>query len=356
MRDMKKMAAVILAASMTASLTACGGAEKETTAAAASAAVTEAAAEAETEAAAEGKTYKVALCLSGASNDMGWCQVAYEGLLSLEENYGCEIAYTENLTPDDIEAAFADYAANGYDVVIGHGYEFGDPAMEVASQYPDVKFIVTEGEVSADNVASYVTDCEEGGYVMGMLAAAMSETGKVGYVGPIQGASLVKIMNGFEDGAKEINPDIEVMTAWTGSFTDVALGKEAAQAMIDNGADVIGHCANESGNGCITAAKEAGVYATGDSYDQNSLAPETVLSSSMYHISHVVELAFEDVLNGEYAGGIYHFGMADDAVSIVDYHGLADKIPAEVKEMIETRVAEIKAGEFDVICDEQVRQ
>lgn len=356
MRDMKKMAAVILAASMTASLTACGGAEKETTAAAASAAVTEAAAEAETEAAAEGKTYKVALCLSGASNDMGWCQVAYEGLLSLEENYGCEIAYTENLTPDDIEAAFADYAANGYDVVIGHGYEFGDPAMEVASQYPDVKFIVTEGEVSADNVASYVTDCEEGGYVMGMLAAAMSETGKVGYVGPIQGASLVKIMNGFEDGAKEINPDIEVMTAWTGSFTDVALGKEAAQAMIDNGADVIGHCANESGNGCITAAKEAGVYATGDSYDQNSLAPETVLSSSMYHISHVVELAFEDVLNGEYAGGIYHFGMADDAVSIADYHGLADKIPAEVKEMIETRVAEIKAGEFDVICDEQVRQ
>ena len=300
MRDMKKMAAVILAASMTASLTACGGAEKETTAAAASAAVTEAAAEAETEAAAEGKTYKVALCLSGASNDMGWCQVAYEGLLSLEENYGCEIAYTENLTPDDIEAAFADYAANGYDVVIGHGYEFGDPAM--------------------------------------------------------QGASLVKIMNGFEDGAKEINPDIEVMTAWTGSFTDVALGKEAAQAMIDNGADVIGHCANESGNGCITAAKEAGVYATGDSYDQNSLAPETVLSSSMYHISHVVELAFEDVLNGEYAGGIYHFGMADDAVSIADYHGLADKIPAEVKEMIETRVAEIKAGEFDAICDEQVRQ
>ncbi|MGN0157928.1 MAG: BMP family protein [Brotaphodocola sp.] len=361
MRDMKKMAAVILAASMTASLTACGGAAKETTAAA-TAAESKAEAVGETEAAAEetkaeeGKTYKVAMCLSGASNDMGWCQVAYEGLLSLEKNYGCEIAYTENLTPDDIEAAFADYAANGYDVVIGHGYEFGDPAIEVASQYPDVKFIVTEGSVSADNVASYVTDCEEGGYVMGMLAAAMSETGKVGYVGPIQGASLVKIMNGFEDGAKEVNPDIEVMTAWTGSFTDVALGKEAAQAMIDNGADVIGHCANESGNGCITAAKEAGVYATGDSYDQNALAPETVLSSSVYHIPHVVELAFEDVLNGEYAGGIYHFGMADDAVSIADYHALDEKIPAEVKEMIEKRVDEIKSGEFDVICDEQVRQ
>ena len=100
---------------------------------------------------ADGKTYKVALCLSGAANDMGWCQSAYDGLKLLEADYGCEVTYTENLTPDDIEAAFADYAASGYDVVIGHGYEFGDPAVDVAEQYPDTKFIVTEGEVSADN-------------------------------------------------------------------------------------------------------------------------------------------------------------------------------------------------------------
>ena len=131
---------------------------------------------------ADGKTYKVALCLSGAANDMGWCQSAYDGLKLLEADYGCEVTYTENLTPDDIEAAFADYAASGYDVVIGHGYEFGDPAVDVAEQYPDTKFIVTEGEVSADNVASYVSKCEEGGYIMGMLAAGLSESGKVSYI------------------------------------------------------------------------------------------------------------------------------------------------------------------------------
>ncbi|MFQ9702449.1 MAG: BMP family ABC transporter substrate-binding protein [Enterocloster clostridioformis] len=83
----------------------------------------------------------------------------HDGLKLLEADYGCEVTYTENLTPDDIEAAFADYAASGYDVVIGHGYEFGDPAVDVAEQYPDTKFIVTEGEVSADNVASYVSKC-----------------------------------------------------------------------------------------------------------------------------------------------------------------------------------------------------
>ena len=182
MKNMKKVSAVILAASMAMiSLAGCGGSgAAETTAAATEAAKTEAApagdkagetaAEEKPEAEAPAdKTYRVALCLSGAANDMGWCQVAYEGLKLLESEYGCETAYTENLTPDDIEAAFADYAANGYDVVIGHGYEFGDPAMEVGDQFPYTKFIVTEGEVSSDNVASYVSKCEEGGYIMGML-------------------------------------------------------------------------------------------------------------------------------------------------------------------------------------------
>lgn len=353
MRRMKKIAALVLAATMTAALAGCGGSQTE------AASGTEAAAEntgAGTAGEAAGETtFKVALCLSGAANDMGWCQVAYEGLKLLESEYGCETAYTENLTPDDIEAAFADYAASGYDVVIGHGYEFGDPAIEVAESYPDTKFIVTEGEVSADNVASYVTKCEEGGYVMGMLAASMSKSGKVGFVGPIQGASLVKIMNGFEDGAKEINPDIEVQTAWTGSFTDTALGKEAARAMIDNGVDVVGHCANESGTGCINAAKEAGVYATGDSYDQNSLAPQTVISSSVYHIPHVIELAFQSVADGDFKGGIYQLGMKEDAVSVAPYHDLEAQIPEEVKTLIAERVEAIKSGEFEVPCDTAVR-
>lgn len=370
---MKKTLAVVLAASLTAlSVAGCGGSSagqesKATEAAQAEAQGEESAAEAEDQSeesaeekeeageAADTEGMKVALCLSGAANDMGWCQVAYEGLKLLEEEYGCETAYTENLTPDDIEAAYADYAANGYDVIIGHGYEFGDPAIEVAEQYPDTKFIVTEGEVSADNVASYVTKCEEGGYIMGMLAASMSKTGKIGYVGPIQGASLVKIMNGYEDGAKSVNPDIEVQTAWTGSFTDVALGKEAAQAMIDNGADVIGHCANESGTGCINAAKESGVFATGDSYDQNDLAPDTILSSSVYHIPHVIELAFQSVADGTYAGGIYQFGMKEDAVSVAPYHNLDSQIPDEVKSLIDERVAQIKSGEFEVPCDTKVR-
>ena len=110
--------------------------------------------------AADGEGLKVALLLSGAANDQGWNQTAYEGAQKACEKYGYELAYTENLEVADISAAFADYASAGYDVVIGHGYEFGDPALEVAETYPDTKFICTEADASADNVASYVMACE----------------------------------------------------------------------------------------------------------------------------------------------------------------------------------------------------
>lgn len=125
---------------------------------------------------------KVALCVTGSVNDMGWCQSAYEGLKLVEEKYGCDVTYTENLAAADMAATFSDYAANGYDVVIGHGFQFGDPALEVAEQYPDTKFICIEADAAADNVASYVMKCEEAGYLNGMLAASLSETGKLGFI------------------------------------------------------------------------------------------------------------------------------------------------------------------------------
>lgn len=297
---------------------------------------------------------KVALCVSGSVNDLGWNQSAYEGLLEAKA-LGCETAYTENLGAADIAAAYTDYAASGYDVIFGHGYEFGDPAIEVAKSYPNVKFVVIEGEVSAENVASYQIGCNEVAYINGMLAASLTETGKVGIIGPLQGGSLVKIVNGFEDGAKSINPNIEVQTAWTQSFTDTALAKEVAQAMIDSGVDIIGHCANESGTGAINAAKAAGIYAIGDSYDQHELAPETILTSAIYNVPALVKKAMEDIINGTFVGEINSYGMADGIVELAPYYDMDSVIPSEVKELISTKMEEIKSGTFEVPFDAELR-
>lgn len=353
---MKKFVAMALSLTMAVSmLTACGGGSKETKAETKAESAAETTAESASEKAAEGETLKVALCVTGAVNDMGWCQSAYDGLKLLEEKYGAEIAYTENIQAADMVAAFTDYAANGYDIVIGHGFQFGDPALEVGAQYPDTKFVCVEADASADNVASYVMKCEEGGYIEGILAAHMTESNKIGFIGPIEGASLIKIMNGFEDGAKSVNPDIEVQTAWTGSFTDTALAKEAAQAMIDGGVDFIAHDANECGNGAIAAAQEAGIYATGDSYDQHELAPETVLTSSMYNVPVLIEAAYNDIVNGEFKGEVKYLGMAEGVVEMAPYYDMESVIPEDVRKEIAELIEQIKSGEFVVPCDTTAR-
>ncbi|MFR5149239.1 MAG: BMP family protein [Ruminococcus sp.] len=302
--------------------------------------------------AADGEGPKVALLLSGAANDQGWNQTAYEGAQKACEKYGYELAYTENLEVADISAAFADYASAGYDVVIGHGYEFGDPALEVAETYPDTKFICTEADASADNVASYVMACEQTAYVEGIIAASTSESGKLGAIGPIPGDSLVKIINGYEDGAKSVNPDIEVQTAWTNSFVDTQLAQEAAKAMIDNGVDVIKHCANACGNGAMTAAVEAGIWCQGDSYDQSSLAPDNILDSAIYNLDVVIDTALGSVADGSFEGDVYNLGMADGAVEVL----LSDNLSDDVKATAQDAIDKIVSGELEVERDYTMRQ
>ncbi len=258
--------------------------------------------------AAKGKGLKVALLMSGAANDQGWNQTAYEGAQKACDKYGCELAYTENLEAADISAAFADYASAGYDVVIGHGYEFGDPALEVAAD-------------------------------------------KLGAIGPIQGDSLVKIVNGYEDGAKSVNPDIEVQTAWTNSFVDTQLAQEAAKAMIENGVDVIKHCANACGNGAIAAAVDADIWCQGDSYDQSSLAPENILDSAIYNLDVVIDKAIESVVDDSFEGDVYNLGMADGAVEVL----LSDNLTDEVKATAQDAIDKIVSGELEVERDYTLR-
>ncbi len=301
--------------------------------------------------AADGEGLKVALLLSGAANDQGWNQTAYEGTQKACEKYGYELAYTENVEVADISAAFADYASAGYDVVIGHGYEFGDPALEVAETYPDTKFICTEADASADNVASYVMACEQTAYVEGIIAASMTESDKLGTIGPIPGDSLVKIINGYEDGAKSVNPDIEVQTAWTNSFVDTQLAQEAAKAMIDNGVDVIKHCANACGNGAMAAAVDAGIWCQGDSYDQSSLAPDNILDSALYNLDVVLDTALGSIADGSFEGEVYNLGMADGAVEVL----LSDNLPEDVKATAQDAIDKIVSGEIEVERDYTLR-
>jgi basic membrane protein A len=296
----------------------------------------------------KGDKMKVALLLSGPANDQGWNATAFEGLKTAEEKYDLVTAYTENLGVPDGDGAYTDYASQGYDLIIGHGFQFGDPAVRVSGKFPKAKFMAIESNVFSDNAASYVMACEEAGYLMGILSAAMSKTGKIGMVGGFEQPSIVKVVEAYKLGAKLVNPDIVIYEMYINSFTDVALGKEAGLSIADRGADVISHIANQAGTGVIKAAEERGLLSTGDSYDQNSIAPDTVICSTIYSVPQLVLSAVEKVKTGTFTGGVFNMGMKDGVVDIAPYHGFEDKIPQDLKDLIAAYKTRIISGEFTV--------
>ena len=302
---------------------------------------------------AETKPLKVAMILTGVANDAGWNQIAYEGLCLLRDQYGCEIAYTENCTTADMTAALMDYASAGYDVIFGHSYEFGDPICEVGELFPDTYFISIEGDKgNGANAASYQLKCQETAYVIGMLAAGMSKTNNVGMVSGVQSGSMNKIVNGFEDGAKAYNADVKVQKTYTNSYIDTTMGKECGDAVIENGADIVYHCANESGLGALNTAIEKGIYVIGDSYDQSFLSPELVLTSAEYNVPKLVEKAYLDIVNGEFNGSVVEGGMADGIVTLTAFNAA---VPAELADKLNAVMAEMIAGTLQIVADPSVR-
>ncbi len=295
-----------------------------------------------------GAPLKVALILSGPANDQGWNAIAVAGVKAAEEEFGIESAYSENVSIADTEAAYRDYAAQGYNLIIGHGFQFGEPAANVSKDFPGQYFMATEAASQSDNMASFVMSCEQGAYLMGMLCSGMSKSGTIGVVGAMQQPSITKELEAFKLGAKEINPDIKVLEIYINSYVDAALGKEAAMNMIDQGADVLYHVANQAGTGVITAAQEKGILACGNSYDQYSIAPETVMCSTVYNMTKVITTAVGLVKDNQFKGGVFYLGMAEGVVDLSGYNGFESKIPEELKTRIAEKKQAIVTGAFTV--------
>jgi basic membrane protein A len=282
--------------------------------------------------------FRVALLTPGPISDGGWNASAYEGLMLIKKELGAEVSNVQSANPAEFEQGFRDYASRGYDVVIGHGFEYQDAAIKVGAEFPDTDFIVSSGSVSAKNVASLTFHLDEATYLAGLVAASMSKTGKAGCVGGIKLPVILTTFDGFIAGAKSVSPSFEVATVYTGSFEDVAGAKAATDALIAQGADFILHNADAAGLGVFQSAKEHGVYAFGSNRDQNSVAPDTVLASATIDIPRsFLELARE-AKNGTFTGRVVAQGLASGCVGFVWNPVLEGRVPAEVK----TRVAEAR--------------
>ncbi|HHU33113.1 MAG TPA: BMP family ABC transporter substrate-binding protein [Clostridia bacterium] len=296
----------------------------------------------------EEEKLRVALALAGPVNDMGWNASAFEGLKEAEKLFDIEATYQENVQQSDMEEVFRNYALAGYNLIIGHGFQFGDALMKVSEEFPDLKFVVTSSDISkAPNLASVNLDNEQKGFLAGAVAALLTKTNTVGYIGgqeipPIKGTAI-----GFEAGAKYINPDIKVLSTFTGSFEDVNKAKEVALAMISENADVIMANANQAGLGPIEACQEKGVLSIGSNQDQNEIAPDTVVTSAIQSSPILIKFLVEKVQKGEFEPKFYNLGVAEGAVYLAPWHGFEDKIPQEVKDKVEEITEGLRAGQIE---------
>jgi basic membrane protein A and related proteins len=295
---------------------------------------------------------KVGLLVTGPVSDGGWNQIAWKGCQLIHEKLGAEINNQLVTKPEEFESSFRGYAADGYDLVFGHGAEFSDAAMRVGPRFPNTRFVVTGGTAHGGNVSHIKLGMEEGTYLLGIIAASMTHTGKLAQIGGTPLEPVKQAFEAFGKGAHSVNPRATITTAYIGSWNDANAGKVQALALVHAGADFIFPNADAAGNGVFQAVQEnksKGVLAFGANSDQTPLAPDVILANSVLDVPRAFLLVAESIRDGKFNGSPYVFGMKDQVVSLVYNPALKTRIPAAVQTKVDTVRRDIVAGKLKLI-------
>ena len=294
---------------------------------------------------AEEMQLRVALVLPGPITDGTFNSAAYQGIKKAEGKYNLKVSVQENTDLAKIEAALRSFAKAGYDVIIGHGYQFAEPALKIHKDYPKTWFIVNTAKVAAaPNLASFDNRWGDAGYVGGAVAALVSKTNIVGHIGGIPVPVIKEYNEGFERGAKRMNPEVKFLSAYVGSFSDIAKANEITRSLIEQGADVVTATGNENVMGTIQAAKDTGVMAIGSAFDAHMAAPDTIVTTALINMDVNIDLAIGRVIDKTIEPKNYLLGFKNGGVGLAPYHKFAHKISAADKAKIDQLIEDIKAG------------
>ncbi|MCY6380197.1 BMP family lipoprotein [Hoeflea prorocentri] len=295
----------------------------------------------------------------GGLGDGSWNDTANAGFKAGLEKTGIEGRPIES---KDVAAQGEEImrraADGGFGLVISLEWIHGEPMEKIAKDYADTNWVIMNQTREGDNVASVVFAEHEGSYLAGALAAlATTDTSipginpepVIGVIGGVKAPGIDKFIVGYIQGAKAINPDIDVKVAYSESFGDPAKGQQMAQAMFDEGADIVYQVAGGTGIGIIEAAKQAGKYAIGVDTDQDGMAPGNVLTSMVKRVDVAVEDILANYAAGTFPGGeVMDFGLVQNGVGLSDMKHTKDKIPADYLKKVDELKAGIIAGDIEV--------
>ncbi len=327
---------VVLVAVVALALTGCGGGAPEEVA------VSE---EAGPESAAStGTAVKAAFVYVAPVGDAGWTLAHDNARLAIDGLDYVETAYIEQV-PESAEAEriIRQYVRDGYNLIFTTSFGYMDPTINVAEQNPDVTFMHCSGFKTADNVGTYFGRMYQPRYLTGMIAGKMTESNILGYVAAHPIPEVIRGINAFTLGVRSVNPDAKVHVVWTQTWYDPAKEREAAESLLDIGADMIAQ--HQDTPAPQQAAEKRGHYSFGYNSDMSSFAPAAHLTAPVWNWSVVYERVANEVHDGSWSSSQYWGGLEDGVVGLAPY---SDLVPQDVRDLVEAKKAEIVSGAWDV--------
>ncbi len=294
--------------------------------------------------------YKMVLILPGPINDQSWNATNYAGLVKTNETLGTKMEYVENVQAADYESTFRNYAERGYNLIMAAGTQFDEAANKVAGNYPETTFTVVNGMVSnGAKVAPIFPKEYEASYIAALMAGEVTKNGQFATIGGFPNTAMEHLLDVYEKVAVDIAKDrgitdAKAVRAYANSWDDVALGKQMADTMINNGADVMFVYANQVGLGAIQATKEKGAKFIGFSGDQTTIDPNTVVASVVFDFETFYTWAIQKYIDGDLGGNqVHEAGIAENIFKPV----YTSNISKDIQDKVDAGMEKARNGEID---------
>ena len=291
---------------------------------------------------------KVAFVYVAPIGDLGWTYAHDQGRMYLEENLegGAETAFIENVPEGmDAERVIRDFAQKGYDLVITTSFGYMDPTLTVAQEFPDANFVHVSGFKTADNMSTLFGRMYQPRYLSGLVAGSMTEGNVIGYVAAFPIPAVIRGINAFTLGVREANPDAEVRVVWTNTWFDPPAEKEATEALLDQGADIIAQ--HQDTTEPQKAAAERGGSSIGYNSDMRAFVGDSVLTGPVWNWGPAFVKVAEQVRDDSWETEQYWGGMDDGIVGLAEF---SPSVSDDVAALVSEKQGMIVSGEMDVFC------
>lgn len=288
----------------------------------------------------------------GGKFDKSFNEGVHDGAEAFARANGIAVREFEPQNDTQREQAIRNFARRGMTPIIAVSFSQATAVKAVAAEFPALRFVIIDAVVEAPNVQSILFREEQGSYLAGMLAAMRSATGKIGFVGGMDIPLIRKFACGYVEGARAVNPKVEVLQNMTGStpaaWADPVRGTELTRSQIERGADVVFHAAGATGLGVLQAAADAGKFGIGVDSNQNMLHPGHVLTSMVKRVDIATRAALEAARGGTWRPGTQVLGLAENGVGLAFDENNAGLVTPEMRSRVDAAKADITSGKIMV--------